>query len=280
MSVRDLARRMLEAYSAYAGLEATLPETGQIISIEHSNRFRLLADVPPIESRIDLLELQGKDLVVSDLKTSKSRWSDAKVQEAIPQLVLYATGQLPLMRELGANRIVTKFVVVTKAKKPIVQILQADSSSRRCCSVEGKRRSNVARNPGRRVCAPGSPGRAIPANIAANASGDSNHPISILKDDFIPADAARRLHRSLSFPCGNRRRTLMSVKLLNSIPARRRDRMFAKIRRLINEVDAVDRSLEHCGEAGFAVDETLEAVVGMFRGEMRRVKKSRGAVAA
>src|ERR1035437_3837586 len=41
----DLALRMLDAYSAYASLEATLPETAQIISIEHSNRFHLLADV-------------------------------------------------------------------------------------------------------------------------------------------------------------------------------------------------------------------------------------------
>ena len=87
-----------------------------------------MADVPPIESRIDLLELHGTDLVVSDLKSSRSRWNDAKVQESIPQLVLYATGLLPLMRELGATRIVTKFVVVTKAKKPVVQVLQPQAS--------------------------------------------------------------------------------------------------------------------------------------------------------
>ncbi len=67
----------------------------------------------------------------------------------------------------------------------------------------------------------------------------------------------------------------MSVKLLNSIPARRRDRMFAKIRRMVNEIDAVDRSLEAVGEEGMAIDETLEAVVGLIRGEVRRVKKSR-----
>jgi len=120
--------RMLAAYTEYVALESTLPEQAQIISIEHSNRFRLLADVPPIESRIDLLELHGTDLVVSDLKSSRSRWNDTKVAESIPQLVLYATGLLPLMRELGANRIVTKFIVVTKAKKPVVQVLQPQAS--------------------------------------------------------------------------------------------------------------------------------------------------------
>ena len=127
-TVHELAQRMLDAYITYASLEATLPEQAQIISIEHSNRFRLLADVPPIESRIDLLELHGTDLVVSDLKSSRSRWNDTKVAESIPQLVLYATGLLPLMRELGANRIVTKFIVVTKAKKPVVQVLQPQAS--------------------------------------------------------------------------------------------------------------------------------------------------------
>jgi len=127
-SLRELAQRMLAAYAEYAALESTLPEPAQIISIEHSNRFRLLADVPPIESRIDLLELRGTDLIVSDLKTSRSRWNDTKVAEAVPQLVLYATGLLPLMRELGATRIVTKFVVVSKAKKPAVQVLQPQAS--------------------------------------------------------------------------------------------------------------------------------------------------------
>ena len=127
-SLRELAQRMLDAYLTYASLEATLPAQTQIISIEHSNRFRLLADVPPIESRIDLLELHGTDLVVSDLKSSRSRWNDTKVQESLGQLVLYASGLLPMMREMGANRIVTKFVVVTKAKKPVVQVLQPQCS--------------------------------------------------------------------------------------------------------------------------------------------------------
>ena len=128
-SLRKLAERMLAAYVEYATLEATLPDPSQIIAIEHKNRHRLLADVPPIESRIDLLELQGTNLVVSDLKTARSRWNDAKVQESLGQLVLYATGLMPLMRELGANRIVTKFIVVTKAKNPVVQALTAQPSN-------------------------------------------------------------------------------------------------------------------------------------------------------
>ena len=95
-SARSLAQRMLAAYAEHAKSELSAPDGTQIISIEHSNRFRILADVPPIESRIDLLELHGTDLVVSDLKSSRSRWNDAKVHESIPQLILYATDCFPL----------------------------------------------------------------------------------------------------------------------------------------------------------------------------------------
>ena len=56
----------------------------------------------------------------------------------------------------------------------------------------------------------------------------------------------------------------MPTKLLNLIPANRRDKLFQEIRFLINEVDAQDRSLEHCGE-GMAVvgaDYVAGGVVG------------------
>ena len=66
----------------------------------------------------------------------------------------------------------------------------------------------------------------------------------------------------------------MPTKLLNLIPANRRNKLFDEIRFLINEVDAQDRSLEHCGE-GMAVDETLEEVCALLRREGKRVKKSK-----
>jgi hypothetical protein len=66
----------------------------------------------------------------------------------------------------------------------------------------------------------------------------------------------------------------MPTKLLNLIPARRRNKLFDEIRFLINEVDAQDRSLEHCGE-GMAIDETLEEICGLLRHEAKRVKKTR-----
>jgi len=71
----------------------------------------------------------------------------------------------------------------------------------------------------------------------------------------------------------------MPTKLLNLISANRRDKLFAEIRHLINEVDAQDRSLDHCGE-GMAIDETLEEICGLLRREGKRVKKTRVAIAA
>jgi len=122
LSLRGTAERMLAAYREHALQPAS---TGaQIIAIEHKHRFRLLTGVPPIEMRLDLLELAGADLIVTDIKTSRSRWNDTKVQEHLPQLVLYAHGLVPLLRDLGAERIVPRFCIVTKAKKPAVQVLE------------------------------------------------------------------------------------------------------------------------------------------------------------
>jgi hypothetical protein len=82
--------------------------------------------------------------------------------------------------------------------------------------------------------------------------------------------------------CGppQRRIAMPTRRILSLIPARRRDRLYATLRRLMMETEAVDRSLEAVGEEGIAIDETLEAMCQLFRREARRVKKSRASVAA
>ncbi len=72
----------------------------------------------------------------------------------------------------------------------------------------------------------------------------------------------------------------MPTRILNLIPANRRDKLFAEIRHLINEVDAQDRSLERCGEGMATIDETLEEICGLLRREGKRAKKTCVAVAA
>lgn len=124
ITLRESAERMLDAYREFI-LVSGVGESASIIAIEESRRFGLLADVPPIEMRLDLLELTASgDLIVSDVKTSRSRWNDTNAREHLPQLILYANGLLPLVKELGAKRIVPRFVVVTKAKKPVVQVIE------------------------------------------------------------------------------------------------------------------------------------------------------------
>ncbi|MEI6233315.1 MAG: PD-(D/E)XK nuclease family protein [Planctomycetota bacterium] len=126
-TMRETAKRMLAAYRDHV-VTTNVNAPTQIIAIEHSHQFRLLADVPPIEMRLDLLELRGGDLIVTDVKTSRSRWNDAKVAESLPQLILYAHGLVPLLKELGAKRIVPRFVAVTKGKTPVVQVLEPQAS--------------------------------------------------------------------------------------------------------------------------------------------------------
>jgi hypothetical protein len=127
-SLRELAQRMLVAYRQHVLDTAGQSAGAQIIAIEHAHRFNLLPDVPPIEMRLDLLELNGKDLIVTDVKTSRSRWNDVKAREHLPQLVLYSYGLMPLLRELGASRIIPRFLVITKAKQPTIQVLEPKAS--------------------------------------------------------------------------------------------------------------------------------------------------------
>jgi len=124
-SVRELAKRMFVAYREHV---VSKNEDTQILAIEHAHRFRLMANVPAIEMRIDLLELRGTDLIVTDFKTSKSRWNETRVAESLPQLVLYSHGLLPLVKELGATRLVPRFIVISKAKKPVVQVLEPQAN--------------------------------------------------------------------------------------------------------------------------------------------------------
>jgi CRISPR/Cas system-associated exonuclease Cas4 (RecB family) len=124
-TLRELAGRMLSAYREHLASEAA----AETIGIEHAARFRLLSDAPPVEARLDLVELRGADLVVTDLKTSRSRWTDDKAREQLPQLVFYAYAAAPILRDLGAARLVLRFVVVTKGKAPVVQVVAPKASS-------------------------------------------------------------------------------------------------------------------------------------------------------
>jgi hypothetical protein len=129
LSLRDMASRMISAYREHLLAADALHPPAQIVAIEHAERFRLLPDVPPIEMRVDLLEIdRDGQVIVTDVKTSRSCWTDIKLREALPQLILYARGLMPIVRALGATKIVPRFTVVTKSKAACIQELSPSAT--------------------------------------------------------------------------------------------------------------------------------------------------------
>jgi len=122
-SLRDTASRMLMAYRKHYK-----HDRGKVIAIEHEATLSLTPESIPLKARIDLVTVEGQNLIVSDLKTSKSRWSDSKVAESLPQLVIYSAATTGLARELGLRRIVPRFVILTKAKEPVIQTIDPQAS--------------------------------------------------------------------------------------------------------------------------------------------------------
>jgi hypothetical protein len=60
--------------------------------------------------------------------------------------------------------------------------------------------------------------------------------------------------------------------MVGQIPPRRRDLVFAEIKRIVSETEAVDRSLEGIGEA-MALDEALEQIADLLGAEVRLAQK-------
>ena len=78
-----------------------------------------LVDCPELLARVDLLIDTGAELVVSDFKTSRSSWSDDKVDDGSPQLLLYSE----LVKPIADGRPVKlSFAVLTKTKVPCLTV--------------------------------------------------------------------------------------------------------------------------------------------------------------
>ncbi len=70
--------------------------------------------VPDLLARVDLIVEEPDALVVSDWKTSRSRWSQEQVDESVEQLLLYSE----LVREFVPGKpIKVEFTVLTKTKE-------------------------------------------------------------------------------------------------------------------------------------------------------------------
>jgi putative RecB family exonuclease len=113
-SLDALAAKMLTAFLASPA--ATV--RGRVLGVEEEIRGTLAPGMPDLYGRVDLLTEDDDQLVISDVKTSRSRWGADQAEESAEQLLLYSR----LASELAPEKkIVTRFLVLTKTKEPAIE---------------------------------------------------------------------------------------------------------------------------------------------------------------
>jgi hypothetical protein len=123
-SMLACGQRMLEAF--VTSELATIPQSsGDLIAIEETLKGSVHPELPDLVARIDVMWQAENGLHLMDLKTSKSRWSAAKVDESADQLLLY---QQLASRMDASQTLHLHFGVVSKAKSPAVQLLDVPAS--------------------------------------------------------------------------------------------------------------------------------------------------------
>ncbi len=116
----DLAARML---SAFQESEIATPP-GTIIGIEEELTGDLVPSVPDLLARVDLLVDAGDHIVITDLKTARSRWSQEQARESGGQLLLYHELAKPMAE---GRPIRLQFAVATKLKSPDVHLYEVEA---------------------------------------------------------------------------------------------------------------------------------------------------------
>ena len=112
--LNDLARRMLTAFQAN---QLANPE-GRILAVEETLTGELLPGLPPLLGRVDLIVETPAELVISDWKTSRSRWSAEQVDDSAEQLLLYGE----LARDFAPGKpIRVEIAVLTKTKEIAIE---------------------------------------------------------------------------------------------------------------------------------------------------------------
>ena len=79
----------------------------------------MIAGCPDLLGRIDLITVSRSALRITDFKTSRSAWGNAKVEESSPQMLLYTELVRPLAEACG-RPIEIEWIVLTKTKEPTV----------------------------------------------------------------------------------------------------------------------------------------------------------------
>ena len=116
-SIAELAGRVLKAFSA----SDVAKPNGRILGVEEELRGEIVAGVPDLLARVDLIVETDHELVITDFKTARSRWSSSHATSQAEQLLLYSE----LAGELApGKRLRLEFAVLTKAKFPTVEQLR------------------------------------------------------------------------------------------------------------------------------------------------------------
>ncbi len=116
-TLRDLASRMLTAFQA----SEVSKMDSQLLAIEEEFRGPIIDGCPDVLGRLDLVDLHENAVRITDFKTSRSRRNEVKIVESAPQQLLYADLVAPLAKALGNLPVRIEWIVIAKAKKPIVE---------------------------------------------------------------------------------------------------------------------------------------------------------------
>jgi CRISPR/Cas system-associated exonuclease Cas4 (RecB family) len=109
-----LADRMLKAF---ATSDLAKP-AGTIVAVEETLRGPIIPGLPDVLGRVDLILETAEELVISDWKTSRAKYSEDQVQDSTEQLLLYSE----LARDFAPGKKVRlEFAVLTKTKETSIE---------------------------------------------------------------------------------------------------------------------------------------------------------------
>jgi hypothetical protein len=114
-SLALLATRMLDVFRT----SSMAQPAGTFLGIEEEVRGSIIPGVPDLLGRIDLLIETEDAIVITDLKTSRSRWTREQAEDASEQLLLYSE---LVKRFVPGKALRMRFAVLTKTKDPVMDV--------------------------------------------------------------------------------------------------------------------------------------------------------------
>ena len=113
-SLDALASKMLMAFLSSPAASVQ----GRVLGVEEELRGMLIGGLPDLYGRVDLITEDSDSLVITDIKTSRGKWSAEQVEDSGEQLLLYSH----LASEIApGKKIATRFLVLTKTREPVIE---------------------------------------------------------------------------------------------------------------------------------------------------------------